>query len=90
MRFLMKIPIPEDVTADNLQFEENLKLLISSIGALATYSNTIEGRRLEYVLVDIAPAQITATAEPVFRLLGVKPEFLPEIVPQPYYGRSGY
>jgi len=29
-------------------------------------------------------------AEAVFRLMGVKPEFLPEIVPQPYYGLRNY
>jgi len=90
MRFLMKISIPETAAAGGPQFEERLKSLFSSIGALASYSNTVEGRRLDYVLVDIEPARITATAEPVFRLLGVKPEFLPEVVPQPYYGRTGY
>ena len=93
MRFLMKIPIPaltENAIVGEPQFEERLKALFSSIGALAAYSNSVEGRRIEYVLVDIAPARITATAEPVFRFLGVKPEFLPEVVPQPYYGRTGY
>jgi hypothetical protein len=24
------------------------------------------------------------------RFLGVKPEFLPQIVPKPHYGRTGY
>jgi hypothetical protein len=42
------------------------------------------------VLVDVAPSQITPIAESVFRLVGVKPEFLPEIVPPPYYGLRSY
>jgi hypothetical protein len=93
MRLLMKIPIPtpaENAVVGDPQFEQKIGALFLSIGALATYSNCIEGRRLEYVLVDIEPARITATAEPVFRFLGVKPEFLPEVIPKPYYGRTGY
>ena len=45
-----------------------------------------EQGRLQYVLLDTDPGQITPIAEAVFRLVGVKPEFLPEIVPPPYYG----
>ena len=93
MRFLMKFPIPttaENAVVSDPQFEVMLKALFTSIGALATYSNSADGRRVEYVLVDVEPAQITATAEPVVRLLGVKPEVLPEVVPTPYYGRTGY
>lgn len=93
MRFLMKISIPapaENAVVGDPEFEVKLKALFTSIGALATYSNSADGRRIEYVLVDVEPARITATAEPVFRLLGVKPEFLPEVVPTPYYGRTGY
>ena len=38
----------------------------------------------------LARPQITAVAEPMFRFLKVKPEFLPEVAPKPYYGRIGY
>ena len=43
------------------------------------------------MLLDPDPSQITPIAEAVFRLVGVKAEFLPEIAPPPYYGwRGGY
>jgi hypothetical protein len=93
MRFLMKIPIPtvaENPITGTPQFDTALRDTFQRIGAKAVYSRAEEGRRVDYVLVDIAPERIAATAEPVFRLVGVKPEFLPEVVPAPYYGRSGY
>jgi hypothetical protein len=93
MRFLMKIPIPtaaENPIVGEPQFNETLRTLFLQLGAKATYSNTLAGRRIEYVLVDIEAAEIANVAEPVFRLLKVKPEFLPEVVPKPYYGRIGY
>jgi hypothetical protein len=42
------------------------------------------------VLIEVQPGQITPIAEQVFRFMGVKPEFLPEIAPPPYYGLRGY
>jgi hypothetical protein len=94
MRFLMKIAIPtaaENAVVSDPQFNEKLRSLFLKLGAEATYSNTLDGRRFEYVLVDVPDvAQITAAAEPVFRFLKVKPEFLPEVAPPPYYGRVGY
>jgi hypothetical protein len=93
MRFLMKVEIPtaaENALAGDPKFNEKLQDLFLRLGAQATYTRTQGERRVDYVLVDIAAAQITAVAEPVFRLLKVKPEFLPEIVPQPYFGRAGY
>jgi len=93
MRFLMKIVMPDaaqNPLVGEAQFHDRLQGVFRLIGALANYSRSEDGRRVDYVLVDLAPEQITAAAEPVFRLLKVKPEFLPEIVPRPYYGRSGY
>ncbi len=94
MRLLMKIPMPtaeENPAVNKPDFEPKLRDLFLSLGAEGRYSQTLEGRRHEYVLVNLKDiSQLTAVAEPVFRLLKVKPEFLPEVVPKPYYGRVGY
>ena len=94
MRFLMKIAIPtaaENAAVNDPKFNEELRKVFLKLGAEATYSSTFEGRRFDYVLVDLNDVtQITAAAEPVFRFLKVKPEFLPEVAPKPYYGRVGY
>ena len=65
-------------------FEAQWQALLKRIGALASYPR--EQGRIQHVLVQADPSQITPIAEAVFRLVGVKPEFLPEIVPKPYYG----
>jgi len=81
----------ENPAVNTPDFEKELRDLFSSLGAEGRYSKTLDGRRLEYVLVNLKDiSQLTAVAEPVFRLLKVKPEFLPEVVPAPYYGRVGY
>ena len=94
MRFLMKIAIPtaaENAAVSDPQFNQKLRSIFLKLGAEATYSNTLDGQRFDYVLVDIPDVtQITAVAERVFRFLKVKPKFLPEVAPQPYYGRVGY
>ena len=69
-------------------FETQWRALLKRIGALATYPR--EQGRIQHVLVEADLSQITPIAEAVFRLMGVKPEFLPEIVPQPYYGLRNY
>ncbi|HKU65108.1 MAG TPA: hypothetical protein VJQ06_08620 [Rhizomicrobium sp.] len=61
---------------------------LGRIGALATRPH--EQGRIQHVLLDADLNQITPIAEAVFRLWGVKPEFLPEIVPPPYYGVRNY
>ncbi len=64
----MKIPIPtaaENPLAGDPAFEDMLRDLFRRVGALAHYSNLQDGRRLEYVLVEIEPGQITPTAEQV-------------------------
>jgi len=91
MRLLIKIALPA-ATANPIlaapDFESQWRALLKRIGALAAYPK--EQGRLQYVLIDADPGQITPIAEAVFRLVGVKPEFLPEIVPQPYYGLRNY
>jgi len=68
-------------------FEAQWRALLKRIGALASYPR--EQGRIQHVLVEADLRQITPIAEAVFRLMGVKPEFLPEIVPPPYYGWRG-
>jgi hypothetical protein len=91
MRLLMRTVLPAAVANPVLAgpaFEAQWRALLKQIGALATYPR--EEGRVQYVLVDADPSQITPIAEAVFRLAGVKPEFLPEIVPPPYYGVRNY
>ena len=87
MRLLMKVVLPAEIPAAP-EFEPQWRALLKRIGALAHYPK--EQGRLQYVLLDPSPAQITPIAESVFRMVGVKPEFLQEIVPPPYYGRRSY
>lgn len=87
MKVLMRVVIPPAVLAapgTGTQWGTLLK----SIGALATRPR--EEGRIQQVLLDIEPHQITPIAEQVFRLVGVKPEFLPEVAPPPYYGVRNY
>jgi len=89
MRLLMKIVLPagSPVLAAP-DFEAQWRALLKRLGALAAYPK--EQGRLQYVLIEADPRQITPIAEAVFRFAGVKPEFLPEIAPPPYYGLRGY
>jgi len=89
MRLLMRVVLP--AAAPILaapDFETQWRALLKRIGALASYPK--EQGRLQHVLIDVDPSQITPIGEAVFRLMGVKPEFLPEIVPQLYYGLRNY
>jgi hypothetical protein len=91
MRLLIRIVLPDATVNPVLaapDFEAQWRALLKRIGALADYPR--DQGRIQYVLVEADPSQITPIAEAVFRLVGVKPEFLPEIVPQPYYGLRNY
>ena len=87
----MRVVLPA-TTADTVlgapDFEAQWRALLERIGALATYPR--EQGRIQHVLVEADLSQITPIAEAVFRLMGVKPEFLPEIVPPPHYGLRNY
>jgi hypothetical protein len=87
MKMLMRVVIPAEVLAapDSLV---QWRALLGSIGALASHPR--EEGRIQQVLLDVEPSRITPIAEQVFRLVGTKPEFLPEITPPPYYGLRGY
>ncbi len=87
----MRIVIPAATVNPFLaapDFEAQWRVLLKRSGALASYPR--EQGRIQHVLVEADPSQITPIAEAVFRLVGVKPEFLAEIVPPPYYGLRGY
>jgi len=87
----MRVVIPAETPNPFLaapEFEAQWRALLKRIGALATYPR--EQGRLQHVLIQADPGQITPIAEQVFRLVGVKPEFLPEIAPPPYYGVRNY
>ena len=58
--------------------------------AAALSADAREQGGLHFVMLDIEPGQITPIAEAVFRLAGVKPDFLPQIAPPPYYGVRNY
>jgi hypothetical protein len=91
MRLLIRILLPAATVNPALaesDFETQWRDLLKRIGALAVYPK--EQGSIQYVLVEADLSQITPMAEAVFRLVGVKPEFLPEIVPQPYYGLRSY
>jgi hypothetical protein len=85
MRVLMRVALPAPPASD---FELQWQLLLRRIGARG--AEVREQGRLHFAMLDIEPGQITPTAEAVFRLSGVKPEFLPQITPEPYYGVRNY
>src|SRR3954469_7851998 len=83
MRMLMRVVLPAQAPVLAApDFEMQWRALLKRIGALASYPR--EQGRLQHVLVDIDPSQITPIAEQVFRFMNIKPEFLPEIAPPPY------
>jgi len=87
MRLIMRVTLPPATENPALvapDFTLKWQLLLIRIGALS--ADTREQGRLHFVMLDIEPGQITAIAEAVFRLAGVKPDFLPQIVPPPYFG----
>jgi len=87
----MRVALPSETANSVLatpEFQTQWPALLKRIGALATSPR--EGGRLQHVLIDVELSQITPIAEAVFRLTGVKPEFLPEIETPPHYGWRGY
>lgn len=94
MRFVMMIPLPtaeENPAVAHKDFEKKLKNLFTEVGALTTYSTLQDNRRVEWVVVDIHDlAMITPTAKFIFDNLNVKPEFLPEMTPKPYFRHAHY
>ena len=90
MRFLMRIVIPtaaENPVAADPRLDDRLRALFLSVGALAAYSRDEKGRRVDYILVDIADlTQITARAKKIFDVLKVKSEFYPQKMDDPLFG----
>jgi hypothetical protein len=94
MRFVMMIPLPtakENPEVGHKDFDKKLRNLFAEVGALTTYSTLQDDRRIEWVVVDISDlALITPTAKFIFDCLNVKPEFLPEMTPKPYFRHAHY
>jgi len=87
MKLIMRLALPAATQHAALaapDFQAQWPDLLKRIGALN--ADVREQGRLHFVMLDIEPGQITPIAEAVFRLAGVKPDFLPQIVPQPYFG----
>ena len=86
MRLIMRVTFPpaKSTASSAPDFDLKWQLMLKRIGALN--ADVREQGRLHFVMLDIEPGQITPIAEVVFRLAGVKPDFLPQIVPQPHYG----
>jgi hypothetical protein len=80
MRFLMKIVMPtvaENKIMGDPQLDERLRRLYTSVGGREAYSRDEDGRRVDYILVEISDlAQITPHAKQIFEVLGVKTEFI--------------
>jgi hypothetical protein len=90
MRFLIKIVMPtaaENAIMGDPKLDERLRLLYTSVGGLEAYSRDEEGRRVDYVLIDISDlTQITARAKRIFELLKVKSEFVPHKMGDQLFG----
>ena len=81
----MRMALASPPAAD---FAPQWQSLLGRIGALS--ANAREQGRLHFVLLDIEPERITPIAEAVFRLTGVKPDFLPQMMQQPQYSVRNY
>jgi len=89
MRFLVKITIPtaaENPIVSNPGFDDTLRALYLELRAQATYSASQSRGRVDYILIDVEPADMAAIARPIFELLQVKVEFLQEVTPQKSFG----
>jgi hypothetical protein len=85
MRMIMRVTLPPEIPAlATPDFALKWQLLLKRIGALS--ADAREQGRLHFVMLDVEPGQITPIAQAVFQLTGTRPDFLPQIVPQPYYG----
>lgn len=86
MRFLLKFQMRDQDAADP-GINMALQALCREVSAQAAYATQENGRRVDWLVAEIEPRRITPLAEIIFRRFGVKTEFLPETVPQPYFGR---
>ena len=91
MRFLMKIVMPtadENALMGDPQLDQKLRQLYASAGGLEAYSRIEDGRRVDYILLDIVDLTlIAASAKRIFETLHVKPEFYPQKMGDPLFGQ---
>lgn len=90
MRVLMKIPIPGKIESPlrrDSGFDARWKSLLVGLGALSVHSNDRDIDRIDYAVFEIGDlALMFELARKVHEWLGVKPEFLPEVIPKSYFG----
>ena len=93
MRLLMKIPLPspaENPLRRDANFDALWKDFLLGLGAGEVHSAAPGQQRIDYAVFEIADlAAIFALAKAVHEWIGVKPEFLPEVTPKPYFGAPG-
>lgn len=88
MRFLMRIELPaEGVAVGDPDFENALTKVYLAAGAQSAYSDTVDGRRTDLVVVEIEDVrELTPRAKLVFDFLKVRPIFLPETDTKDHFG----
>jgi hypothetical protein len=84
VKFLIKIPMPtpaENPAVAAADFKDRMLALVKQVRAERAYFATEDdGRRIDYVVVNVADAtELPAMAEPFYDWLGVKVEFLPQM-----------
>jgi hypothetical protein len=92
VRILMKIRVPDDsgsALRQDSDFDAKWKTLLAGLGALSVHSNAMPDGRFDYAVFDIKDlAALSDLAKTVHGRLGVKVEFLPEVVPKSYFGQK--
>lgn len=88
MRFLMRIELPaESAAVGDPDFENALTRVYLAAGARSAYSDTVDGRRTDLIVIEIENVgELTPKAKLVFDFLKVRPIFLPETGTKDHFG----
>jgi hypothetical protein len=88
----MKIHIPtkgDNPLRHDSNFDANWKSFLIGLGAQSVHSNDMSNDRIDYAVFEIEDLSVMfELARTVHAWLGVKPEFLPEVVPKSYFGQK--
>jgi hypothetical protein len=83
MRFLMRIEMPTEAENPEVAesgFNDKMRALLLKVNAKSASFGVVDGRRVDEIIVDVKDAtELPGIAEPFFRWLKVKAEFLPEL-----------